>query len=40
MQSEGQEYTVDVVAILEDFKVLGHGLVSSVEVLNYPLPSN
>ena len=36
LQSEGPEFIVDVAAILDDFKVLGNGLVSSVEVLNYP----
>lgn len=36
LQSEGPEFVVDVAAILDDFKVLGNGLVSSVEVLNYP----
>ena len=36
LQGEGPEFVVDVAAILDNFKVLGNGLVSSVEVLNYP----
>ena len=40
LQSEGPDFAVDVAAILEDFKVIGNGIVSSVEVLNYPSHGN